>query len=1168
MKNTQLYKILISDANIYKAILSVDSYIFNPNLMNDDDIELFYLIKDKFNYNKYFKSNNGEGLIEEIRKIIIEVIDEPNKFLSTKVYFKLKNPSKGEYRPLHVSSLKDSIAMVAMLQILIFDTDLTSFSNLSKMIPSYFYGNVPSKVPERLFERWQDKYKEYSEKANEKFSEYEKNSKYKYEVTLDLKNFFPSVNPLLVYKFIIESLNVRFSNYELELIKIVTYKLLFLKIKDYDYEEFQFFKDLYYKSSSKNGDIDEIKLKLKDEEIYITKGIPQGLPQSYFFGNLIMIEIAKIYDDFFKGEAIYYVDDSYIYTNVNINDDNENDDNFFIKLTKLNERLEKYSLLDNKELELPYNSKGNNKFKMNNAKYIIEVHTDEKSSYLNVNDTKTGYKYLKFLSRLASISSFDLKSTFDDLEKGGLKERFSILVKAIESEINLCYERIQKENNCYEESNSINKCAKCERDTKTCKYENYKEYFKKLIRFKKFFEYRILIIELEESNSTIEKLLNDLSNLTEKNVENEFEEGLLEIKLSIIEQYLVNNLDDFYNISADMEIDKLKNNKLHELSEKIKEFEVCYAKNSKLKKDIVKHDFFYYYKLFGNHRCVLFQHADLYKNLGGIISKRINSKNKQNSYQVSYLKDFFQILRKGFIVEYAFGRCDDNIKGENIGGNCQYNINENEKGSSKYEIFCFWARKSEYLKRYIANTIVSLILNVELSDNLYITRNSRKPINYFELRLVTAVRNRFLDLDLVCKILQEYFQAEQVRTLDYSIFEAIYYFRCFARNPKYIDNLILIHKYTTELWENGSKYMYFYTLHNQSHAVQLIKNINNFTKKIDYIRISQIDYYILYIACYLHDISMVMYPEQDKFLSKDWDEANSICSDFIEKFKEDELILFKQQSIKALILEMYKGIDELFEIEVRSKHAKDSANYIRKNVNLPNIDSSILDIVADISYSHGIDARDVYHVKSCAKEHLISKKFMMILIRVADLFDMSENRVSIPIFYNNKNRMPIMSRFHWISHLITSNYNILNEYEISCINKSDYNPSYFKPQSINEKIIIEIDIKLNQLTTINNNEKCDMVVMENYIGDGKIILDVNDKKKACKQEKCNFICKWFMKKNWYMINELYYLQNYLQTVQSYFKTTFQIKLNLKDSNVLRTEDFDDLKKFIENDHKK
>ena len=48
-------------------------------------------------------------------------------------------------------------------------------------------------------------------------------------------------------------------------------------------------------------------------------------------------------------------------------------------------------------------------------------------------------------------------------------------------------------------------------------------------------------------------------------------------------------------------------------------------------------------------------------------------------------------------------------------------------------------------------------------------------------------------------------------------------------------NLILVHKYTCDVWKNGSKHLYFYTLHNQEHAVDLIQNSLKIIRAIDYI---------------------------------------------------------------------------------------------------------------------------------------------------------------------------------------------------------------------------------------------------------------------------------------------------------------------------------------------
>lgn len=49
IKNTKLYERLISSGNIYLSIYSLDSYIFNKELLSDEDKNLMDKLKDKFN---------------------------------------------------------------------------------------------------------------------------------------------------------------------------------------------------------------------------------------------------------------------------------------------------------------------------------------------------------------------------------------------------------------------------------------------------------------------------------------------------------------------------------------------------------------------------------------------------------------------------------------------------------------------------------------------------------------------------------------------------------------------------------------------------------------------------------------------------------------------------------------------------------------------------------------------------------------------------------------------------------------------------------------------------------------------------------------------------------------------------------------------------------------
>ena len=61
---------------------------------------------------------------------------------------------------------------------------------------------------EVLFKPWKQQYQAYTQNANEALKRYNASLEYKYEVSLDLENFFPTSGPMLVYRLIIEKLPV------------------------------------------------------------------------------------------------------------------------------------------------------------------------------------------------------------------------------------------------------------------------------------------------------------------------------------------------------------------------------------------------------------------------------------------------------------------------------------------------------------------------------------------------------------------------------------------------------------------------------------------------------------------------------------------------------------------------------------------------------------------------------------------------------------------------------------------------------------------------------------------------------------------------------------------------------------------------------------------------
>lgn len=181
-------------------------------------------------------------------------------------------------------------------------------------------------------------------------------------------------------------------------------------------------------------------------------------------------------------------------------------------------------------------------------------------------------------------------------------------------------------------------------------------------------------------------------------------------------------------------------------------------------------------------------------------------------------------------------------------------LSENEKLPSRLRIVCASTQK---IIRMVLNTVCSYLFNVEVSNHPVLAQNSKKALTYGELRILSFVRNSLFTIEEFRKreILLD--DKQNKDTADYSIMKVLEIYHSFVKDPVSIDKLIITHKYTCDVWKNGSKHLYFYTLHNQEHAIVLIQNIVKLIHAIDFLKISAIDYYILFLACYLHDISMV-----------------------------------------------------------------------------------------------------------------------------------------------------------------------------------------------------------------------------------------------------------------------------------------------------------------------
>jgi len=402
MQKITLYEQIIAPDNIYKAIYSLESYIFEKYLLKKSDYNDYLRLHDKFDdrfINSYIKKCAKR----------IEFILNSDELFDCDIYLKAKkyNPEtkKVEFRPIHTASLLDQICMVAMLSVLMFDdsSGKRKLSAISRLLPANFYGNIPSKNVSELFKPWNKQYKEYSTDAITANRTYYDTKKYKYELTLDLERFFPSINPIFIYNYINEKWPVNASPEDKRWVAIILEKLLFLNLNLEENVKYY-----YYPDGIKS---------LKRLKYNI--GIAQGLPQAYFFGNICMSIIAKHEKKLLNGDSFYYVDDSIIYTSVEVKKES------IEKLcTQINSEVNKYlnaESLRNRNLKVFH--------KKVEDKYKLTIHPlGGKSDFRKIEKIDSLY----FLARPASPLPFEIRTAQDEFEDNTLLEKIKALLEAID----------------------------------------------------------------------------------------------------------------------------------------------------------------------------------------------------------------------------------------------------------------------------------------------------------------------------------------------------------------------------------------------------------------------------------------------------------------------------------------------------------------------------------------------------------------------------------------------------------------------------------------------------------------------------------------------------------------------------------------------------------------
>lgn len=1089
---------ILSAENIYNAIYSLESYVADRGMLNTaaavrdtkgnvvaaNDLELFFALGDKHN------TRLIERVIRVCHKRLSDILDKPKVLFKAQVFFKIKGiDERGghpKFRPIHSARLTDQICMASILNCLMFDdTDGTRrLSELSKLLPSCFYGNMPSSEPECIYSPWQTKYREFVDDTIEHCRQYQDSHEYQTEVRLDIKNFFPSVDPRSICNLIIDKLAHVFTDEDdISTLRRAVEKLLLIRLKSKNIEHWQ--TEYYGSDSSTDG-----------KKLFLTCGIAQGLPHAPFFGNLCMTEVRKILmdEECFGGDAYFYVDDAVVF----VKGKPEKLEEFKHRIDTANEKLkqwgDKWSNKRDDKWRKP-EPQINALWQFHDKpqkKYKIELHPNGKSSFCNIDDTDTN------LGRLAGIAreTYQMGHAHrnqDETDDSISSEKLKAIIKLIEGHIS----KLNAESGQQNASR-----------------------LKMLKRFKRFFLYRSRLLNIKVEGGVSQ---NDIEGFKSRLCDNDLGQWLEQFDEEIFQseyRMLIQQGTSEMAKSVKKLVTKFEQEAIKEQDRKKKESRLYYSKDASstlASKGLA---------------------CDDYASLANWLRRtNMGAMNTHGENPLKSLKWFLtaspgtdgglnSILRRGF-DQKRFTR--------------------------------FAAQNSAEFQRKVLNAYFSSLVGVPASDALAFVASRSRTLRYYELRILAWLRNKSFDRRAFAAFVDTLSVDDHGcrMGIDMAVLEVLPLFIGLVKKPERVDALITTHRIVKGLWSNGSKFLNAYTLHNEEHAVTLIKAARHIVKTIDYFAIKDIDYYILFLACYLHDISMVLHPAMTLSVPTDL-EGRRLASDMLKAAKSH--ICRHGESAKAasgeatlkeygtFLVEVFEAVYSYFESKVRDGHAKDSSAFMKSASGglLSYLEPTLLAFVAKVSESHGYETADVYGLKSRAQTSVVSLKYLMILIRLADLLDAASDRVNADLLQQNLGHMPLVSCFHWISHFVTDEVVLTAKYETV-------------GEKIFEKLSVDLHLNVKSLGAYDGGNacrKCGCARTE----DG-FRIDVGGGGKDA--EACLFLCRWMHKKHEWLIGELEELNAYLATVNnSLISTSISVDIHTRDAMPLGGQMLDKVRAYL------
>jgi len=411
-------------------------------------------------------------------------------------------------------------------------------------------------------------------------------------------------------------------------------------------------------------------------------------------------------------------------------------------------------------------------------------------------------------------------------------------------------------------------------------------------------------------------------------------------------------------------------------------------------------------------------------------------------------------------------------------------------------------------------------------------------ITFWQFRLLALSKARGLSLrrylELALNILSDQRENNSL-PVDLSYIKLSKLYQHYIGDGDLVDRLFQIMRYVEWSWKNGSKDCFFYTLHNHEHAMQLALSIHLLIEESGYlIYLNRKESFRLFAACFLHDIGMLSPPTRQTIYDRTTVGYSNLSSNLSKLPLINLKDILDKTTMKA-VLDIHKHVESFYESLVRDRHPYITEQEL--NADYPKLALTVAERrdIGVISSSHGWNKskfKDLLTDSLHDGRHPLNLRLLSLLLRISDLCDVTNDRVSRDVLDRNYSRMDDASLFHWTKHLSVERI-MIERANTSSAKQADVTITishrYLPNMHLDEVLIKE---KCNEVCKFPSARDA----IAELAGDSDVL--------------CRFHCIFLNAAYWFFFEEIQFLNRYFTEKKIPVSVNLKIKLSQKASNDL------------------